>query len=65
MAGLDKLLTEQSNPASASIDTLNTESVLRKSFLISINLHLLKYIMSLKSAQIMPVDNVLVAFWCV
>jgi N-acetylmuramic acid 6-phosphate etherase len=29
MAGLDKLLTEQSNPASASIDTLNTESVLR------------------------------------
>jgi N-acetylmuramic acid 6-phosphate etherase len=29
MAGLEKLLTEQTNPASASIDTLSTESVLR------------------------------------
>jgi N-acetylmuramic acid 6-phosphate etherase len=29
MAGLEKLLTEQANPASASIDTLSTESVLR------------------------------------
>jgi N-acetylmuramic acid 6-phosphate etherase len=29
MAGLEKLLTEQTNPASASIDTLRTESVLR------------------------------------
>src|ERR1022692_1357201 len=29
MAGLEKLLTEQSNPASASIDTLSAESVLR------------------------------------
>ena len=29
MAGLEKLLTEQSNPASACIDTLGTESILR------------------------------------
>jgi len=29
MAGLEKLLTEQTNPASASIDTLSTEGVLR------------------------------------
>src|ERR1022692_991820 len=29
MAGLEKLLTEQTNPASASIDTLSTENVLR------------------------------------
>ncbi len=29
MAGLEKLLTEQTNPASASIDTLSTEGILR------------------------------------